>query len=100
MRLLSFRGKSRIAFQVILSRCARPTTFSYKSRLSGGTRMVSATGFVRRILGFVFLAFGLNGFVHFIPQAHMPNHALEFFIGLAATGYMLPLLYITQAFAG
>ena len=62
--------------------------------------MVSATGFVRRILGFVFLAFGLNGFVHFIPQAHMPNHALEFFIGLAATGYMLPLLYITQAFAG
>jgi len=62
--------------------------------------MLNATSFVRRILGFVFLAFGLNGFVKFIPQTQMPNHALEFFIGLAATGYMLPLLYITQAFAG
>src|ERR1700731_1357691 len=62
--------------------------------------MMKATGFVRRVLGFVFLAFGLNGFVHFIPQMKMPNPALEFFIGLAATGYMLPLLFVTQAVAG
>ena len=62
--------------------------------------MVKATGFVRRVLVFVFLAFGLNVFVQLIPQMHMPNPALEFFIGLAATGYMLPLLYISQAVAG
>jgi uncharacterized membrane protein YphA (DoxX/SURF4 family) len=62
--------------------------------------MVKATAFVQRVLGFVFLAFGLNGFVHFIPQIKMGNPALEFFIGVAATGYLLPLLYITQATAG
>jgi uncharacterized membrane protein YphA (DoxX/SURF4 family) len=61
--------------------------------------MVKATSFVQRVLGFVFLAFGLNGFVQFIPH-RMPSHALEFFIGVAATGYLLPLLYTTQAVAG
>jgi putative oxidoreductase len=61
---------------------------------------VKATNIVQRVLGFCFLAFGLNGFVHFIPALRMRNPALEFFIGLAATGYMLPLLYMTQAAAG
>src|ERR1700719_1985178 len=62
--------------------------------------MVKATSLVQRVFGFCFLAFGLNGFVHFIPQARTGNPALEFFLGLAATGYMLPLLYVTQATAG
>jgi len=62
--------------------------------------MVKATTIVQRVLGFCFLAFGLNGFVHFIPPLKMRNPALDFFLGLAATGYMLPLLYITQATAG
>lgn len=61
---------------------------------------MKATKIVQRVLGFCFLAFGLNGFVHFIPPLGMRNPALEFFIGLAATGYMLPLLYMTQAAAG
>jgi uncharacterized membrane protein YphA (DoxX/SURF4 family) len=62
--------------------------------------MVKATRIVQRVLGFSFLAFGLNGFVHFISPLKMRNPALEFFLGLAATGYMLPLLYMTQAAAG
>jgi hypothetical protein len=62
--------------------------------------MAKATILVQRVFGFSFLAFGLNGFVHFIPQVRMRNPALEFFLGLAATGYMLPLLYTTQAAAG
>lgn len=62
--------------------------------------MVKATTIVQRVLGFCFLAFGLNGFVHFIPPLKMRNPALDFFLGLAATGYMLPLLYMTQAAAG
>lgn len=62
--------------------------------------MVKATTLVQRVFGFGFLAFGLNGFVHFIPHLHMGNPALEFFLGLAATGYVLPLLYVTQATAG
>ncbi len=62
--------------------------------------MAKATILVQRVFGFSFLAFGLNGFVHFIPHVGMRNAALEFFLGLAATGYMLPLLYVTQATAG
>jgi hypothetical protein len=58
------------------------------------------TSILQRMLGFIFLAFGLNGFVQFIPQMKMPNPALEFFVGLAATHYMLPLLFVTQAAAG
>jgi hypothetical protein len=61
---------------------------------------MKATSLVQRVLGFCFLAFGLNGFVHFIPPLRMRNPALDFFIGLATTGYMLPLLYMTQAAAG
>jgi putative oxidoreductase len=61
---------------------------------------MKATILVQRVFGFCFLAFGLNGFVHFIPHLGMRNAALEFFLGLAATGYMLPLLYMTQAAAG
>jgi uncharacterized membrane protein YphA (DoxX/SURF4 family) len=62
--------------------------------------MKMTTAILQRLLGFIFLAFGLNGFVQFIPQIPMPNKALEFFIGLAATHYMLPLLFITQAVSG
>jgi putative oxidoreductase len=62
--------------------------------------MKMATAILQRVLGFIFLAFGLNGFVQFIPQMPMPNMALEFFVGLAATHYMLPLLFITQAVCG
>jgi uncharacterized membrane protein YphA (DoxX/SURF4 family) len=62
--------------------------------------MKMATAILQRVLGFIFLAFGLNGFVNFIPRLPMPNAALEFFVGLAATHYMLPLLFVTQAGAG
>ena len=62
--------------------------------------MKMTTAILQRLLGFIFLAFGLNGFVQFIPQMPMPNKALEFFLGLAATHYMLPLLFITQAVSG
>jgi putative oxidoreductase len=62
--------------------------------------MKMATAILQRVLGFIFLAFGLNGFVQFIPQMPMPNMALEFFVGLAATHYMLPLLFMTQAISG
>jgi len=62
--------------------------------------MKIATTIARMLLGFVFLVFGLNGFLHFIPMQPMPNVALQFFGGLAATGYMLPLLFGTQALGG
>lgn len=54
----------------------------------------------RILLGLVFVVFGLNGFLHFIPQPPMPPVATTFFGGLAATGYMLPLLFATQVAGG
>lgn len=62
--------------------------------------MKMAASILQRLLGFIFLAFGLNGFVHFIPQMKMPNPALQLFIGMAATRYMIPLLFATQAVSG
>ena len=37
----------------------------------------------------IFLILGLNGFLHFIPIANMPEGAIVFFRALAKTGCML-----------
>jgi uncharacterized membrane protein YphA (DoxX/SURF4 family) len=62
--------------------------------------MKIATLIARIILGLIFLVFGLNGFLQFLPQPAMPQEAISFFGGLAATGYMLPLLFGTQIVGG
>ena len=54
----------------------------------------------RVLLGLVFFAFGLNGFLHFIPQPPPPAPAMAFFGALFATGYMLPLIMGTQLLVG
>lgn len=54
----------------------------------------------RVLLGLIFLVFGLNGFLHFIPQPLPPEPAMAFFGALAATGYMLPLIFATQVAGG
>ena len=43
----------------------------------------------RYLLGLVFTVFGLNGFLHFIPQPPFPagSHAAAFTGAMAATGY-------------
>jgi uncharacterized membrane protein YphA (DoxX/SURF4 family) len=46
----------------------------------------------RILFGLLFLVFGLNGFLHFIPQPPPPEHAMGFIGGLASTGYMFPLI--------
>ena len=62
--------------------------------------MKAAVLIARVLLGLVFVFFGLNGFLHFLPQPPMPQPAVAFFGGLAATGYMLPLLFGTQVVGG
>jgi uncharacterized membrane protein YphA (DoxX/SURF4 family) len=47
-----------------------------------------------------FLVFGLNGFLHFLPQPPMPAAAGQFAGALAATGYMFPLIKGTEVVAG
>jgi len=55
----------------------------------------------RVLLGLVFFVFGLNGFLHFIPQPKtMPQGALAFFTALMNTGYMVPLVFGTQTLGG
>jgi hypothetical protein len=55
---------------------------------------------IRILLGSIFLIFGLNGFLQFIPQFAMPEGAIAFFGALAKTGYMLPLLFAAQIVGG
>jgi uncharacterized membrane protein YphA (DoxX/SURF4 family) len=55
---------------------------------------------VRYLLGAVFTLFGLNGFLHFLPQPPISGPPAEFFGALFASGYMLPLVMGTQLVAG
>jgi hypothetical protein len=62
--------------------------------------MKTAVLIARFLLGVIFVVFGLNGFVPFLPQPEMPQAAMAFFGALAATGFMLPLLFATQVVGG
>lgn len=55
---------------------------------------------LRLLLGLVFFVFGLNGFLHFIPNTPMPAPAMSFFGALFATGYMIKLIFTTQVVGG
>lgn len=54
----------------------------------------------RILLGLIFVVFGLNGFLQFLPLPPLPDAAKAFFAGMAATGYMLPLLFAAQVLGG
>ena len=56
----------------------------------------------RILMGLMFLVFGLNGFLHFIPEPKtpMPEGAGAFAASLMKTGYMFPLVMGTQLLVG
>ena len=54
----------------------------------------------RLLLGLIFFVFGLNGFLHFLPQPPSTPEAMAFGGALAATGYMFPLIKGTEVLAG
>jgi uncharacterized membrane protein YphA (DoxX/SURF4 family) len=54
----------------------------------------------RILLGLVFFVFGLNGFLHFLPQPPMPAQAMGFIGGLGSASYFLPVLKGTEVLAG
>jgi len=63
----------------------------------------SVTPAVARILmGLMFFVFGLNGFLHFIPQPKDPmsEGAMALFTGFTKSGYMMPLIFGTQTLVG
>jgi putative oxidoreductase len=62
--------------------------------------MKTATMVIRILLGLIFAVFGLNGFLHFIPTGPLPQPAIDFFGALAATGYMIRLIFLGQLLGG
>ena len=52
------------------------------------------TTIIRLLMGLMFFVFGLNGFLHFIPEPKggMPEKAMAFAGALMNTGYMMPLV--------
>lgn len=54
----------------------------------------------RVLLGLIFLVFGLNGFLQFIPMQPLPEGAGQFIGGLFSAKYFLPLLKGTEILVG
>jgi uncharacterized membrane protein YphA (DoxX/SURF4 family) len=54
----------------------------------------------RILLGLIFFVFGLNGFLHFIPQPPISGPPAEFFKLLVGSGYLFQLLKSTEVIAG
>jgi uncharacterized membrane protein YphA (DoxX/SURF4 family) len=54
----------------------------------------------RTLLGLVFAVFGLNFFLHFIPQPPMPPAAGAFAGAMFATGYIFILLKVVEVASG
>ncbi len=55
---------------------------------------------VRYLLGIIFLVFGLNGFLNFIPQPPMEGDPATFMGGLMVAGYFFPLLKGVETLCG
>ena len=54
----------------------------------------------RILLGLIFFVFGLNGFLHFMPNPPPTPPAADFFGALIRTGYMFMLIFGTQVLGG
>jgi putative oxidoreductase len=61
--------------------------------------MKIATLIARNLLGLLFLVFGLNGFLHFIPMSPPPGLAGQYFTVLFVSHYMV-LPFLLQVIGG
>jgi putative oxidoreductase len=61
--------------------------------------MKIASLIARLVLGLIFLAFGLNGFLHFIPMPPPTGVALQFFMAMIATHYWV-VIFGVQVIGG
>ena len=55
---------------------------------------------LQALLGLAFVVFGLNKFIGFMPPPDLPMAAGSFMGALAETGYMFPLIALTEIVAG
>jgi len=71
------------------------------SGTSSKSKAFTITAHIARvILGLIFLVFGLNGFLHFIPMPPPTGTAAEFIYGLVKAGYFLPFMASIQVICG
>ena len=61
-----------------------------------------ATSIARVLFGLVFFVFGLDGFLHFVPQPTTPppEGAMALGVAFAQSGYMFPLIKGTELVGG
>jgi putative oxidoreductase len=62
--------------------------------------MKIATLAARIILGLAFLVFGLNFFLHFIPNQPMPDAAGAFIGALIGSGYLFTVVKVVEVVCG
>ena len=55
---------------------------------------------VQGVMGLIFFVFGLNGFLHFIPDPELTGDAATYMGGLGTAGYFFPVLKIVEITAG
>lgn len=61
---------------------------------------ISAARVASLVLGLGFTVFGLNGFLHFLPQPQLEGAAGALMGAFAASAYMLPMVKGTELVAG
>ena len=54
----------------------------------------------RILLGLIFTVFGLNGFFTFLPMPEPEGEAEAVLTALSETGYLMPLVFLTEAVCG
>ncbi len=52
------------------------------------------------LMGLIFFVFGLNGFLHFIPDPELTGDAATYMGGLGTAGYFFPVLKIVEITGG
>ena len=62
--------------------------------------MKKAVLVARLLHGLIFTVFSLNAFIPFLPMPEMPEAAGAFFGALVASGFLVPVLKITELVAG
>lgn len=61
--------------------------------------MKLASTIARYLLGVIFLVFGMNGFLHFMPMPLPPGVAGQFFMALGVSHYFV-VVFLLQVVAG
>src|SRR5882672_11265697 len=71
-----------------------------KTNLFKGSFMNSVSVIARVLLGLLFLVFGLNGFLHFIPMGPMPTGLAGQFVAALSQSHYMSVVFAFQLIPG